>query len=180
LQILVEGVLTILPKRAKLPVQAHILRQLTEEVIQNMIKEKVKIVGDFLNAFQDKEADKALSFITEDATWVAPHGTFKGKEELKHYITWSNQTTPDMKITYCGVGMLEQGDKAACEHILSGTFEGKKWELPALCSYEFNGDKISKITTAFDRLALAKQVATGFMAKRGVNAIISATERGLR
>jgi ketosteroid isomerase-like protein len=144
-----------------------------------MAEDKTKIIGDFLKAFQDKELDKALSFVTEDATWVAPHGTFKGKDELKHYMAWSNQTTPDMKVTYCGINILAQGDKAACEHILSGTIEGKKWEVPALCSYEFSGNKIKHITTVFDRLVLAKQVATGFMAKRGVDAIISAMEKGL-
>ena len=144
-----------------------------------MAKEKTKIVDDFLKAFQNKEVDKALTLITEDATWIAPQGTFKGKEEIKHYMVWTNQTTSDMKVTYCGVGILAQEDKAACEHILSGTIEGKKWELPALCSYEFSGDKIKNITTVFDRLALAKQVATGFMAKKAVNSIISAMGKGL-
>ena len=144
-----------------------------------MATEKTKIVDDFLKAFQGKEVDKALSFVTNDVTWVAPHGTFKGKDELKHYMAWSNQGTPDMKIAHTGVGMLTQGDKVACEHTLSGTFEGKKWELPALCSYEFSGDKIKHVTTVFDRLAMAKQVATGFMAKKGVNSIINTMQKGL-
>lgn len=144
-----------------------------------MAEDKTKIIDNFLNAFQGKEVDKALSFVTEDASWAAPHGTFNGKDELKHYMAWTNESIQDMKITHCGVGMLAEGDKAACEHILSGAIEGKKWEVPALCSYEFSGDKIKHITTVFDRLALAKQVATGFMAKKGVNAIINAMEKGL-
>jgi hypothetical protein len=31
--------------------------------------------------------EKALSFVAEDAVWMAVEGTFKGKKEWKHYLT---------------------------------------------------------------------------------------------
>ena len=145
-----------------------------------MAEEKMKkTVSDFLDAFQKKEVDKALSFCTGDVTWVTPHGTFKGNSEVKRYMTWTNQAIPDMAVSYCGVEVMTQGNKAVCEHILSGTIEGKKWEVLGMCAYEFSDGKIQNIRTVFDRLALAKQVATGFMAKKAVNSIINAMGKGL-
>lgn len=146
-----------------------------------MSEAKIKsAMHDFLNALTERDVEKALSFCTEDAAWVTPQGTFKGKGELKRYVTWLNQTTPDLKITETGIGIVAQGNNGVYEHVLSGTFEGMKWEILAMCAYEFSEEKIQNIRTVYDRLWMAKQVVKGMLAKKAVNSIINAAEKGLR
>ena len=144
-----------------------------------MAEEQVKnTMRKFRQALEGKDTEKILSFFTDDATWEAPEGKFGGKAELKRYVTWLSQM-PDLKITESGIKIMAQGDTAVYEHIISGTFEGRKWEVLAMCVYEFAGDKIKTIRSVNDRLAIAKQTAKGMMAKRAVNAIVNAMEKGL-
>ncbi len=134
----------------------------------------------FLAALQAKDANKALSLVAEDGMWETPDGVFNGKAEIKRYIDWLNKTTPDSKVTESGIKIIARGDVGVIEHILSGTYEGKKWQLPAVCIYEFAGDEIKSMRTFYDRLSLADQVAKGVMARGAVTAIINAMEKGLR
>ena len=146
-----------------------------------MSEEKIKsVMHDFLKALAERDVEKALSFCTEDAAWATPQGTFKGKGELKRYVTWLNQATPDLKITETGIGIMVQGNNGVYEHVLSGTFEGMKWEILAMCAYEFSNEKIQNIRTVYDRLSMAKQTVKGMLAKKAVNSIINAAEKGLR
>ena len=146
-----------------------------------MSNEKIKsLMRDFIKALAERDVEKGLSFFAEDATYVTPHGTFKGKGELKRYLTWMAQSTPDLTVTDAGIGIMVHGNNAVYEHTISGTFEGMKWEVLAICVYEFSGDKIQNIRTVYDRLLLAKQAATGWLATKAVNSIIDAMEKGLR
>jgi len=87
---------------------------------------------------------------------------------------------PDLKVTETGINIMTQENNGVYEHILSGPFEGRKWEVLALCVYEFSGDKIKNVRTDYDRLSLAKQAVKWVFAKRAVSAIINTTEKGLR
>jgi len=146
-----------------------------------MSEEKIEgVIRDFTEAEVKKDVEKALAFFAEEATWVTPFGTFKGKEELKRYLTWMAQSTPDLTVADAGIGIMVQGNKAVYEHVLSGTIEGMKCEWLAMCVYEFSDEKIQHLRTVFDRLALAKQVAKGWFAKRVIGSIIKRAEKGLR
>ena len=54
-----------------------------------------------------------------------------------------------------------------------------KYQILALCIYEFKGDKIQHVRSAYDRLSLAKQATKGKIAKTAVNSIINRMEKGL-
>ena len=146
-----------------------------------MAEEKIaSIMRDFVGAMAKGDVEKMLSFLTEDAAWVNPNGTFKGKEELRRYLTWMAQTMQDAMITETGNGIIVQGNKAFFEHVIAGTMNGMKYEGLAMCAYEFKGEKIKELRTAWDRLSMAKQVAKGWLAKWGVNSIVKQAEKGLR
>lgn len=146
---------------------------MSEEQIKNTIRA-------FLAATQAKDNDKALSMLTEDVTWETPNGLFMGKAGVNRYFTWSNETIPDFTITETGIKAIALGKIGVIEHTFSGTTDGKKWQTPALCVYEFSGDKIKNMRTFYDRLDVAKQAAKGMMALGAVSAIIKAMEKGLR
>jgi ketosteroid isomerase-like protein len=58
------------------------------------------IVRDFGEAFVERDVERMLSFFTEDAVWVSPVGTFRGKEELRRVLTWDTQISPH-KLAFC-------------------------------------------------------------------------------
>ena len=145
-----------------------------------MAKEEIiSIMRNFKDAYNKKDLEESLSFFTEDADWFNPNGVFKGKEEIKSYLKWVFETSPDEKLIESGVKIIAEEDRAIYEHILEGSYEGMKYQILALCIYEFKGDKIQHIRTVYDRLSLAKQLAKGKIAKTAVNSIIKRMEKGL-
>lgn len=149
-------------------------------------EEKIEgIVRDFGQAFVKRDVEKMLSFFAEDAVWVAPAGTFKGKEELRRILTWDTQVSPTAKSTPSGIGIMVKENKAVTEDISEGLYEGKKYEIPAITVFEFSDDKIQHIRLFYDKLSIIKQVTkqykgiTGWFARRLVNVIVGRAEKGL-
>jgi len=150
-------------------------------------EEKIKsVVYGFGEAFVKRDVEKMLSFFAEDAVWVSPAGTFKGKEEIKRILTWDTQIMPTVKSTRSGIGLIVKENKAVAEDIDEGWTEGKKFEMLAITVFEFSHDKIQHIRLFYDRLSIIKQVTmqykglTGWFAKRLINYIVGHAEKGLR
>jgi len=144
----------------------------SEQRIEGMMR-------DFVKAVEEKDVEKALSFLADDADYVTPEGTFKGKGELRRYLTWVIRSGPDQRIIDAGIGVMVKGEKAVYEHNVVATYKGTKYEVPTVCVYEFKGDKIQHLRTVSDRLTVAKQVAKGWLEKTMVNSFISRMEMGL-
>ena len=145
-----------------------------------MAKEEIiNTIRNFKDALNKKDIEESLSFFTEDADLVDPNGVFKGKEEIKNYFKWILETSPDHKSIESGVKIIAEEDRAVYEHILEGSYEGMKYQILALCIYEFKRDKIQHIRTVYDRLSMAKQLAKGKITKTAVNSIINRMEKGL-
>lgn len=145
-----------------------------------MSEEKIEsVIRSFIEAFEKKDVEKALTFFTEEAVWLAPEGTFKGKEELKRYMTWMNQYAPDLKMRDTGIGIMVKGNKAVYEYIVESSVEGTKYETPGICVYEFSDEKIQYHRAVYDRLSIGRQAAKGWLAKRMVRSFIERAEKGL-
>jgi len=140
----------------------------------------LSIMRDCFGAMEKGDVEKGLSFWAEDGVWITPAGTFKGKEEVKRYLTWMAQSMQDVKITETGNGIIAQGDKAFVEHNIAGTSQGMRAEVLAVCAWEFNNGKIQRMSTVMDRLSMARQGAKGWLAKWLVNSIVKRAEKGLR
>ena len=152
-----------------------------------MSEEKVEsIVHGFGEAFVKRDVEKMLSFFAEDAVWVSPAGMFRGKEEIKHILTWDTQIMPTVKSTRSGIGLIVRENKAVAEDIDEGWTEGKKFEMLAISVFEFSNEKIQHIRLFYDRLSIIKQVTmqykgvTGWFAKRLIKYIVGSAEKGLR
>ena len=145
-----------------------------------MAKEEIiTIMRNFKDAYNKKDLEESLSFITEDADWVNPSGAFRGKKEIEHYLKWMFETYPDNKLIESGVKIIAEEDRAVYEHITEGSHEGLKYQTLAFCIFEFKGDKIQHLRTTYDRLSLAKQVVKGQIGKTAVNTIVKRMEKGL-
>ena len=137
------------------------------------------IMRDLIKSIETGDVEKMLSLFAEDGVWVNPNGTFKGREELKRYMTSSAKSMQEVKITETGNKIIVQGDKGFYEHEIAATIEGKRVEGLAMCAYEFTNGKIQEVRTVYDRLLIAKQAAKGWLAKTLVNSIVKQAEKGL-
>jgi ketosteroid isomerase-like protein len=145
-----------------------------------MTEEKRKnIVREFLAAYQGRNMEKALAYLTDDATWVTPAAQYEGKDEVRRYLAWEFDTVPSLTITEAEAGLMVQGDQALIEHTLAGTVRGEPCQWLAICAYEFEDGKIQEVRTVYDRLTLVQQSATGWLESKIVNAVASQTESGL-
>jgi ketosteroid isomerase-like protein len=145
---------------------------MTEEKIASIMRELIK-------SLETGDVEKTLSFFAEDGVWINPNGTFKGKEELRNYLTISSQSMRDMKVTEIGNKIIVQENKSFYEHQIAATIEGKRIEGLAMCAYEFTDDKVQEVRTVYDRLLLAKQAAKGWLPQMLVNSIVKQAEKGL-
>ena len=150
------------------------MSKLSEENIGGLVRE-------WLDALEEKEIEKALSFITEGAVWYTNEGVFKGKQEWRHYLTWMEAHEFAVeRFENTGVGILVKGNQAISQYTLKGKIpNGLAFEVPGVCIFEFNGDKIQTHTTIFDRLLLAKQVAHGLAEKEIIGIIVKRAEKDL-
>ena len=137
------------------------------------------VIRNYIEALEKRDLDRALSFFTDDATWYTSEGVFKGKEELKKYTSWMFETVKDLKFADDGIGIVVQGSKAVYQHTWSGINEGTDIKVESVCTYEFRGDKCKSHWTINDRLLIAKQAATGFIARKAVGSILKQIEKGL-
>ena len=142
-------------------------------------KEIERIIRDFVDSLEKKDIDRSLSFFTDDATWFTTQGIFKGKEEIKRYVSWMSKSLTSVKFTDDGVGIIIQGNKAVYQTIFDSTYEGIKIKVNNVCTYEFSGEKIKNHWIITDRLSMAKQAATGPIARKAVNTIVARMEKGL-
>jgi len=148
-------------------------------------EEIASIASDFAEAFVKRDVERMLSFFAEDAVWVSPVGTFKGKEGLRRVLTWDTQISPTVKARRSGIGLMVKGNKAVDESISECEYEGKKVEVPGITVFEFNDGKIQHIRLFYDKLSVIKQVTkqytgvTGWFAKKIVNYIVRKAEEGL-
>ena len=140
----------------------------------------VTLINGFLRAVMEGDAAQAVLFLTDDATWATPHGTFKGTSEIRRYLAWVGRIATDLRIVNTGIGILERGKTCVIEHNLSGITNGLNWEIPAVCIYQFGDRKVKNIRTFFDRLSLYRQAPGGVLARKTLNTIVNMAEKGLR
>jgi len=146
-----------------------------------MPEEKIAgIMREFVKAMAAGDVEKTIAYFTDDAVVTNPYGTYKGRDSIKVHMAAMFRNLKDMKITEAGNGIIVQGDKAFFEHVISGTYQGKKWETLSMCAYEFSGDKVKGIRETYDRLLIAQQAAKGWPAKPIVNMVVKQSEKAMK
>ncbi len=140
-------------------------------------EEIAKTMRDFAQTMAKGDVEKTLSFFTEDAVWVEPNGTFKGKDELRSYLSAQAKSMEDRTATETGNGIMVEGNKAFFEHVLGATVQGRRAEFLAMCAYEFSNGKIKEVRTTYDRLLIAQQAVKGWLPKMLVNLIVKQSEK---
>lgn len=146
-----------------------------------MAEEKIAgIMREYVKEWGTMDVEKMTAYFTDDAVNTDPSGTYKGKESIKSHLEAMSRNMNNIKITETGNGIIAQGDKAFFEHVISGTYQGQKFEFLAMCAYEFSGDKFKNVRTVYDRLLVAQQSAKGWPAKPIVNMVVKQSEKSMK
>jgi hypothetical protein len=138
-------------------------------------------IREFVDAMEKYDVERALSFFADDAVWHAPEGEFRGKDEIKRYISWmtSPERVADVKFEDTGIGILVKDNRAVYEHIWEGTYEGTRIREPSVCVYEFSDGTCVYHRSIWDRISGAQKGVQGFIEKRIVNTVVERIEQGL-
>ena len=139
------------------------------------------IIHNICEAFNKKDLTRMISFFADDATFIRPEGTFRGKEEIKRYYTWSFSNYSEL--TLIEKGFIVEGNKAVLEFVSEGTSVrggGQKQRAPGLVVFEFRNGKVQQAHDYYDRLLIAQQLASGWFEKKIINAVVNRMEKGLR
>jgi len=136
-------------------------------------------IRSFLSSLEARNLEEALSFFTDDARFVSPFDTFTGKEEIRGYLEWTDETIEDLRVAESGVGILANENKGIIEHEFTGAVDGIDVQFLVVCLYEFSDGKIREVRQVFDRLEVAEQAAEGWLPKKAVDAVANNLRRGL-
>lgn len=138
------------------------------------------VIQNILEAFNEKDLTRMLSFFADDAVFVRPEGTFKGKEEIKRFYTWNFSNYLEIKLTE--KDFVVEGNKAVLEFVSEGTSYrggGKKQRVPGMVVFEFRNGKVQQVHDYYDRLLIAQQLANGWFEKKIINAVVNRMGKGL-
>ncbi len=138
------------------------------------------LVRQAMDVINTNDVDKILDLFAEDGLWRTPSGLFKGKAELRKFVTWITETMKDNNLAETGAGVMIKGRNAMVEHIQTGFIEGDPIRFLSMCAYEFDdNDKIRQLTTIYDRLAMAEQAADRWLEKTVVHSVVNKVQEGL-
>jgi steroid delta-isomerase-like uncharacterized protein len=132
-----------------------------------MASDTETMMKDYLAAMNAHDAEKMLTFLTDDAVYeCTPLGKVsKGKKEIKDFISNTFTDFPDFKIEM--KSGFKAGDWGASEWVMSGTFAhsstgmpatGKKFSVRGSTINEFSGGKISRNTNYWNLAEFLQQV----------------------
>jgi predicted ester cyclase len=118
------------------------------------------------------KTEKMNELIAIDYMYHGPGGhEIKGIEGLKKFITWLHTGFPNIHFTVDD--LIAEGDRVVSFYTMEGTHKSNKQlkEQGIIISRIASG-KVAEDWEIFDRLAIASQLAPGWIAKAMVNFIV--------
>ncbi len=118
------------------------------------------------------KTEKMSELIAIDYVYHGPGGhEIKGIEGLKKFITWLHTSFPNIHFTIND--LIAEGDRVVSFWTMEGTHKSKKQvKQQGIIISRFVNGKVVESWEAFDRLAIASQLAPGWIAKTMVNFIV--------
>lgn len=141
------------------------------------VEENAKILEDLHAAINKQDLEKAISFFTDDASFIVmPGGTCSSKDEIRKYF--EKMLKAYEKIIFKDIHPpVVSGEMATHEFMVNVKLEGgPEGTLPAVVVAEFRNGRVTQIRWYLDKLEAAKQLAKGTVAKRTVAAVAKRVE----
>ncbi len=111
--------------------------------------EQQNILQSIVDAFNEKDVPRMLSFFAEDIIFIRPEGTLNGKEEIKQDKIWNLSSYLKLKLEKSFIA----GDKAVLEFFSEGIpgSGNRKQRMPGIVVFEFNSGKVQQVHEYYDR-----------------------------
>jgi uncharacterized protein (TIGR02246 family) len=108
------------------------------------------VIEGFYAAYTTGGLEGMLAMIADDAVVTfAGHGTFRGKAEIRRYMTWAGPQLPHLEFTV--LATIVDGDRAAVPWSEVGTTKaGAPWQAIGCDTYRVAGGKIVELTVHGD------------------------------
>ena len=118
------------------------------------------------------KVEKMNEFMATEYAYHGPGGhEIKGIEAMKRFIAWVHTSFPNMHFTVHD--LIAEGDKVVSSWTMKGTHKSnKQMEQQGVIISRFASGKVVEDWEIFDRLAIASQLAPGWIAKAMVNSIV--------
>jgi predicted ester cyclase len=118
------------------------------------------------------KTEKMNEFMATEYVYHGPGGhEIKGIEEMKRFSAWVHTSFPNMHFTVHD--LIAEGDKVVSSWTMKGTHKSnKQMEQQGVIISRFASGKVVEDWEIFDRLAIASQLAPGWIAKAMVNSIV--------
>jgi ketosteroid isomerase-like protein len=118
------------------------------------------------------KTEKMNEFMDTEYVYHGPGGhEIKGIEEMKKFITWVHTSFSNIHFTVHD--LIAEGDKVVSFWTMKGTHKSnKQMEQQGVIISRFASGKVVEDWEIFDRLAIASQLAPGWIAKAMVNSIV--------
>lgn len=130
--------------------------------------ESQKLIQNYYSAFNSKEFDKMLSFLSDDVVHDINQGSrMTGKDVFKSFLADMDRYY-DEHLDSINIMVNTDGNRAAAEFICNGTYKntceglpeakGQKYRLPVGCFFEIESGKIKRVTNYYNMNDWLKQV----------------------
>ena len=118
------------------------------------------------------KTEKMNEFMATEYVYHGPGGhEIKGIEEMKRFSAWVHTSFTNMHFTVHD--LIAEGDKVVSFWTMKGTHKSnKQMEQQGVIISRFASGKVVEDWEIFDRLAIASQLAPGWIAKVMVNSIV--------
>jgi uncharacterized protein (TIGR02246 family) len=109
-------------------------------------EETRKVIDRVYDAYLAGNAEGMIAEMAEDAVVTfAGHGTFRGKDEIRPYMTWAGPQLTDLKFNV--LAKIVDGERAAVPwHETARTARGEPWESIGCDIYRLERGKIVEMT----------------------------------
>lgn len=124
-----------------------------------MASESIEIVRSFCAAFAEKDADRLLTFFTEDAVYHnMPMAAVRGKPAIRSVLDMF--LTPAQSVEFDVINAAEAGNTVMTERVDRFVIGGRTVELPIAGIFELKGGKIAAWRDYFDLATWTKQTSS--------------------
>ncbi|MEJ2211628.1 MAG: nuclear transport factor 2 family protein [Anaerolineae bacterium] len=140
----------------------------------NEIRRVARILDE---ATERQDVETVLSCFADEGEVEFFGLTFKGKDEIRRAIRWMYDSLGSTRFE--PVNILVDGNVFFEEFVLHATPEGRALAIKAAEVLVYHDLKIASLRLYFDRMELARTLATGFIERLLVDRLEGITLRGL-
>ena len=125
---------------------------------ENQTEATRQVIDRIYAAYSEGDVERMVDLMAEDAvvTFLG-HGTFRGKAEIRPYMTWAAGQLP--QLAFLVRRKIVDGEHAAVVWDETGTTKrGERWESRGVDVYRIVGGKVAELTVYSDTAKMHRQL----------------------